>query len=101
MSGTMTDSTGGVLPGVTVTAVHEVSGNTFQTVTDSSGGFRFPVRTGTYRITAELSGFTTINRSGLELLVGQRAVVNLQMQPSSVQETVTANGGSRVRCPAV
>ncbi len=45
LSGTVTDSTGGVLPGVTVTALHETTGNTFIAVTDQRGGFRLPVRT--------------------------------------------------------
>ena len=82
LSGTVTDSTGGVLPGVTVTAVHEASGNIFEAVTDERGVFRLPVRIGTYRLTAQLAGFATVTRSGLELLVGQQAVVNLQMAPS-------------------
>src|SRR4030095_6874952 len=54
MTGTVTDSTGGVLPGVTITAVHEATGNTFVAVTDSRGAFRLPVRTGTIRVSAEL-----------------------------------------------
>src|SRR5689334_7023748 len=44
--GTVTDATGGVLPGVTVRAVHEATGNTFETITDERGNFRIPVRTG-------------------------------------------------------
>ena len=56
LSGTVTDSTGGVLPGVTVTAVHEATGNTFEAVTDAAGAFRLPVRTGAFRLTAELAG---------------------------------------------
>jgi len=94
MTGTVTDSTGGVLPGVTVTATNIESGNTFVAVTDERGNFRLPVRIGNFRITAELTGFTTINRSGLEMLVGQIVVVNLQMAPSTVQETVTVTGES-------
>src|SRR5437667_12291287 len=92
MSGTITDSTGGVLPGVTVTALHEASGNTFVTVTDERGTYRLPARAGVFKITVELTGFGTVTRSGLELLVGQQAVVNLQMAPSTVQETVTVTG---------
>ena len=92
LSGIIRDSTGGVLPGVTVTALHEASGNTFQAVTDQAGAFRIPARTGAYRITAELSGFSTLTRTNLELLVGQQMVVNLEMAPSSVQETVTVTG---------
>ena len=92
LSGTVTDSTGGVLPGVTVTALHEASGNTFVTVTDERGTYRLPARAGVFKITVELTGFGTVTRSGLELLVGQQAVVNLQMAPSTVQETVTVTG---------
>jgi hypothetical protein len=90
-SGTVTDSTGGVLPGVTITAVNAASGNIFTTVTDDRGEFRLPVRVGSYALTVELSGFTTLNRS-LQILVGQRAEVDVQMMPSTVQETVTVTG---------
>jgi hypothetical protein len=89
LSGTVTDSTGGVLPGVTITAVHEATGNRFVTVTDERGIYRIPVRIGAYRITAELSGFATAERTGVQLQVGQTAAVNLQMAPSTIQETVT------------
>ena len=89
LTGTITDATGGVLPGVTVSAVHEATGNRFTAVTDERGIYRIPARVGAYQITAELSGFTTVTRGGLQLLVGQTATVNLQMSPSSVQETVT------------
>jgi carboxypeptidase family protein/TonB-dependent receptor-like protein len=90
-SGTVTDSTGGVLPGVTITAVNAASGNIFTTVTDDRGEFRLPVRVGSYALTVELSGFTTLNRS-LQILVGQTAEVDVQMMPSTVQETVTVTG---------
>jgi hypothetical protein len=92
LTGAVTDSTGAVLPGVTVTAVHEASGNTFEAVTDGRGVFRLPIRVGTYRLTLQLAGFTSVTRSGLELLVGQQAVVNLQMVPSGVEESVTVTG---------
>src|SRR3989442_11724724 len=89
LSGIVTDSTSAVLPGVAIRAVHEASGNTFDTVTDQRGGYRIPVRIGTYRITAELSGFTTVTRTSFELLVGQSAVINLQMAPGGLAEAVT------------
>ena len=72
-----------------MTAVHEASGNTFLAVTDERGAFRIPARTGVYLMTVELPGFTTVTRSGLELLVGQQVVVNLQLSPATVQESVT------------
>ena len=92
VSGVVTDSTGGVLPGVTIVAVHEASGNTFETVTDERGAYRLTVRTGVFHMTAQLPGFATLTRSGLELLVGQQAVANLQLVPSTLQESVTVTG---------
>src|SRR6266545_8114007 len=71
LTGTITDSTGAVLPGVTVTAVNEATGNRFETVTDERGIYRIPARVGGYQITAELQGFNTANRGGTQLLVGQ------------------------------
>src|ERR1041385_2908034 len=80
LSGTVTDATGGVLPGVTITALHEATGNTFVAVTDNRGAFRLPVRTGVMRVTAELPGFGAVTRN-IELLLGQTIVLNLQMAP--------------------
>src|SRR5688500_9229557 len=88
-TGTVTDSTGAVLPGVTVTAVHEATGNRFVAVTDERGAYRIPARVGGYQVIAELQGFTSVSRTGLQLLVGQTAAIDLQMSPSTVQETVT------------
>src|ERR1044072_6226105 len=92
LTGTVTDSTGAVLPGVTVTAVHEATGNTFVGVTDGSGVYRIPARIGTYRLAAELSGFTTVSRTGLTVQVGQTATVDMQMAVSTLQESVTVTG---------
>src|ERR1700704_5779920 len=89
LTGTVTDSSGAVLPGVTVTASNDATGNKFVGVTDERGTYRIPVRIGTYQITAELQGFSTAARGGVNLLVGQTATLNLQLAPSAIQETVT------------
>lgn len=91
LTGTITDATGAVLPGVTVTALHEATGNRFVAITDERGIYRIAVRVGGYQLTAELQGFTTVSRSGMQLLVGQTATVDLQMAVSTVQETVTVS----------
>ena len=75
LTGTIVDSTGGVLPGVTVTAVHDATGNRFVAVTDERGIYRIPARVGVYQITAELPGFTTVTQSGVQLLIGQTAAM--------------------------
>src|SRR3954471_20018201 len=73
LSGTVTDVTDAVLPGATVTATQNATGNTFVAVTDVEGRYRLPrLRPGVYTVTAELTGFAQISQDGLELLVGQQ-----------------------------
>jgi hypothetical protein len=92
LTGTVRDNTGGVLPGVTVTATLEASGTTFVDVTDANGVYRIAIRPGVYRITAELPGFATVVRPNVEMLVGREAALNLELRVSGVQETVTVTG---------
>ena len=92
ITGIVTDATGGVLPGVTVTAVHEATGNTFMGVTDERGVYRIGARIGGYRLTAELAGFTTVTRAGVTLLVGQTVGLDMQMTVTGVAESVTVTG---------
>ena len=94
VTGTVTDSTDLVLPGVTVTARHVASGNAFQDVTDGQGAYQMSVRVGTYELTAELAGFQTVTQTGIEVLAGRNVSVNLQLAPSGVEETVTVTGES-------
>ena len=75
LTGTVTDSTGGVLPGVTVRALHEATGNTFDTMTDGRGAYRIPARIGVYKITAELQGFTTATRLSLDDCPRERPII--------------------------
>ncbi len=88
VNGTVSDETGGVLPGVTVTAVNDANGNIFDAVTDERGNFRIPVRVGRYKMSVELTGFATVGQT-FEALVGQVLTMNVRMVPSAVQESVT------------
>jgi len=94
ITGTVTDSTGAVLPGVTVTAVLEATGNTFVAVTDARGVYRIAGRVGVYKITAELAGFKAVTRDNLQLLVGQVMTVNLPMLEATAAETITVTAES-------
>ena len=91
LTGIITDSSAGVLPGVTITAVHVASGNSFVAVTDDRGRYRIPLRIGEYRVSAELPGFGTATKTAA-VQVGQTLVINLQMALSAVQETVLVSG---------
>lgn len=91
IGGAVTDATGAALPGVTVTATHDATGNTFVAVTNEQGSFRMSARVGTYRLTLELQGFATLNRAGLELLAGQTADLKLEMALTTLEESVTVS----------
>src|SRR5262245_66354764 len=87
ITGTVTDTSGGVLPGVTITIIHEETGNTFEAVTDAHGQFRIPVRVGARRLTASLSGFQTITRAALQLQFNQTLTITLQTGPETPIKT--------------
>lgn len=88
ITGVVSDSSGGVLPGVTVTALHVATGNTFMSVTDERGVFRIQARVGAYQVALELQGFQTV-QAQLTVLAGQTANIPVQMQPASLQENIT------------
>ena len=92
ISGVVTDTTGGVLPGVAVVAVHVDTGNVFEAVTDGTGSFRVPARIGAFEVTVALPGFTTVTQTGLQLQVGQQAAMTFEMAPATLEETITVTG---------
>ena len=93
VSGVITDATNAVLPGVSVQAQNETTGNSFETFTDATGAYRLPLRIGRYRLTATLQGFAVVTRE-IELLVGQTAVINLQLSVTGVSESVAVTAES-------
>jgi hypothetical protein len=97
INGKVTDSSGGVLPGVSVTIASPNMQGTRTDVTSPEGEYRFPaVPPGDYRITYELAGFGTVVREGVRVGLGFTATVNTEMRVASLQETVTVSGESPV-----
>src|SRR5437773_5680481 len=93
ISGVVHDSSGAVIPGVTVTAKHIESGLTRSAVSRETGRYIFQLLpVGAYEITTELPGFKQEIRRGINLVVGQEAVVNLTLEVGTVAETVTVTG---------
>jgi hypothetical protein len=98
IGGVVKDSTGGVLPGVTV----EISspaliGGVRTLVTDATGQYRVvDLRPGTYTITCALPGFQTVRMENVVLRASFAATVNIDMSTAAVQETVTVSGASPV-----
>ncbi len=88
--GNVRDSTGAVLPGVTVVVTNEDTGLTRTAVTDANGEFTVPsVPTGTYTVTAELTGFKKLSRSNYRVGVDSRVRVDFVLDIGAMSETVT------------
>jgi carboxypeptidase family protein len=98
VTGVVRDSSGAVLPGVTVEASSPALIEKVRTVvTDGTGQYRIvDLRPGTYALTFTLSGFSVVKREGLELAGSFTATVNVEMKVGSVAETVTVTGESPI-----
>jgi hypothetical protein len=97
ISGKITDSSGAILPGVTVNATSQSMMGTQSTVSDTGGTYRFPaLPPGTYNLVFELPGFNTLRREGIIIAMGFTANVNVELSVAAVQETVTVTGDSPV-----
>src|ERR1700740_3028266 len=78
ISGTVKDASGAVLPGAAVVVVNEETGSSRTVQSNAAGYYVAPsLNPGRYQITASLPGFQKLVRNGIELTVGQQAVVNL------------------------
>src|SRR5215813_14258025 len=79
--GTIKDSSGAVVPGVTVALTNEATGVIRSTTTGDAGTYSFTsLQPGRYRLTAELQGFRTVERTGVELQINQRAQVDMDLE---------------------
>ncbi|HYR92234.1 MAG TPA: carboxypeptidase regulatory-like domain-containing protein [Terriglobia bacterium] len=90
ISGLVRDATGAVVPGATVTARHIDSGLTRTAVSSENGGYNvqfLPV--GAYELMTDMPGFKQQMRRGINLVVGQEAIVNLTLEVGAPAELVT------------
>ena len=98
IAGVVKDTTGAVMPGVTVEASSPALIERVRTVTtDSQGQYKIlDLRPGTYEVTFTLPGFSTIKREGIELPATFVATVNADLRVGALEETVTVSGTSPV-----
>jgi hypothetical protein len=91
LTGVVKDTSGAILPGVTVEAASPVLIEKVRTaVTDSSGQYRIvDLRAGTYSLTFSLTGFSSVKRDGIELEGSFTGVVNADLKVGAVTETIT------------
>jgi hypothetical protein len=92
IEGTISDSSGGVLPGVTVTITNVETGAERSVTTNEKGLYRAPLLPlGRYHVVAELQGFKKFEQTDVMLSVGQTAVVNATLSVGTVSETITVS----------
>jgi len=96
ITGEVTDTSGAVLPGVTVSVSGEkLIGGVQTQVTDATGNYRFDrLPPGSYNIKFELQGFKTVDRQGIRITALFVATVSPKLEVGSVSETITVTGES-------
>ncbi len=95
ITGTVTDSTGAVVPNAQVILTENDTGLVLKSTTNKGGVYVFsPVKIGNYTVTASAPGFSTASLPGLVLNVNQRLSADVKLQAGNVAETVTVNAGA-------
>src|SRR6266481_7268815 len=93
IQGTVVDQTGAVVPGAEIVATRTATAATFTTTTTSDGFFEFPILpVGTYDLQVKRSGFTTLTDKGVELHIGAKLNLKLELKLSGKEETVVVEG---------
>ncbi len=95
--GRVTDQSGAIMPGVTVTVTGPVLLQPLTAVTSEAGTYQFPrLEIGTYTVAFELTGFKKVVSEHVRVTVGYSAQINAVLSVSAVQETVTVSGESPI-----
>jgi hypothetical protein len=90
LSGRVEDTSGAVLPGVTVAARRVDTGFERQTISDTAGRYALPaLPAGAYELRAELSGFRTLVRRGITLTIAENVAVDLTLEVGGLAEALT------------
>src|SRR5687768_10834269 len=94
ITGLVRDTTGAVLPGVTIEASSPVLiEKTRSAVTDDQGRYTIvDLRPGTYAVIFTLAGFNTFKQDGLELPANFTATINAEMRVGALEESITVTG---------
>src|SRR5687767_4618752 len=97
VSGVVVDSGGGLIPGASVVARNNATGESFDAVTNAAGTFSFPaIAVGTYTVTVTLQGFKTAVVNDVRVLTATPASVKAVLEVGSLSETVEVKAGSEL-----
>src|SRR5258705_2633100 len=95
LSGRVTDTSGAVLPGVTVTMTQTDTQATRTAITDADGTYVISnLPTGPYRLEVSLQGFRSYVQNGIVLQVGATPTINVPLELGNVAETITVEGAA-------
>jgi len=90
VQGSVTDASGGVLPGVQITAKNLGTAAIHETASDERGRYYIPLLSpGEYEVQAALPGFTTVTHRGVHLTVGQTAVIDVRLEVGAINQEVS------------
>jgi hypothetical protein len=97
LTGVVTDSSGGVIPGADVLAKNNATAGQFRAVSDATGSFTIPALSpGAYTVTVSLMGFKTVILPDIQLIAAQPAAVRVVLEVGQLQETVTVTGATEI-----
>ena len=95
--GTVTDASGAVLQGASVTLTNEDTNAALTTTTEADGSYKFtPVRIGHYKVTVSFQGFQNSEQRHITVNVGADVVVNIALKPGAVTQTIEVTGATPV-----
>ena len=90
MTGTISDTTGGVIPGVNIVATNVETGARYETISTETGNYTLAqIPAGVYQLSAELPGFKRYVRQGITVLVAQTLRLDIALEVGSNTESIT------------
>jgi hypothetical protein len=96
ITGTVTDNSGGVIPGANV-VVTDASGGKYETVSNSQGAFSIPsITPGTYKVTVTLQGFKTFVAENVRVIAGNPSPVTAKLEIGQLTDTVTVRSAAEL-----
>src|ERR1035438_5413920 len=90
ITGTITDATGKVVQGASITLINNDTNLSFTRTTDANGSYRFaPIKIGIYTLTVSAPNFETQKQENIRVDVSQTSDLNLSLKPGGVTESIT------------
>ena len=97
VAGTVTDKSGGVIPGASVTLTSDATAIKLETTTNHSGSYAFEaVQVGRYTVAVELQGFKRFVAPGVPVAIGEPTTLNAVLEPGGIAESVVVTAASQV-----